>query len=103
MKKIALILALITLVFALASCGKEIIGLMPIYVGDPVTEENHEFRAEDFSVWVAYKDGQAMTDDFTFKVVDFYDGTYQLEFTHKNVSDYTFVTIVPAGEDETAE
>lgn len=95
MKKIiALTLALVMLAFTFASCGDDgIVGIVPFYVGETVYDENHEFKAEDFSVWVSYEDGQKLTEDFTFEVIDCSDGVYTIEITYKDWVNQTFVYI----------
>ncbi len=106
MKKIvALALVLVTLAISLVACGgKEIIGLVPKYAGEPieVMDKNHEFAAEDFTVWVIYEknQGQEVTKDFTFEVVSTTDEYYIVEITHKNWTEPCFVWI---GEEETVE
>ena len=103
MKKIiAMLLALVMLVFTLASCGKEIIGLVPLYVGEDVYDENHEFKAEDFSVWVVYEESQVITKDFKFEVLGINDGAYVIEVSYKDWTNVTYVDI-KTESDTTAE
>ena len=106
MKKIvAMLLVLITLTFSLVACGgKEIIGIVPQYAGDPITvmDKNHEFTADDFTVWVMYKveQGQEVTKDFTFEVVGTTNEYYIVEITYKDLTEPLFVWI---GEEEATE
>lgn len=104
MKKIvALALVILTLALALVSCGKEIIGVIPKYVGEPIVEfdENHEFKKEDFSVMVIYKleQGQETTDDFTIEVVEYNEYYYTVAITHKGWTEYAFVDIGAPSEE----
>ncbi len=106
MKKIvAMLLVIITLTFALVACGgKEIVGIVPKYSGEPVAEydENREFTADDFTVWVMYKveDGQEVTKDFEFEVIGSCAEYYVVEITYKEWKEPVYVWI---GEDEAEE
>ncbi len=101
MKKIvSLALVILTLALALVSCGKEVIGIVPKYAGEPieVLDKNHEFTADDFTVWVMYKveQGQEVTKDFTFEVVSATEEYYVVEITYKDLTEPCYVWI---GED----
>ena len=106
MKKIiAMLLVLITLTFSLVACGgKEIVGIVTKYSGEPieVMDKNHEFTADDFTVWVIYKveQGQEVTKDFTFEVVATTDEYYIVEITCGEWTEPVFVDI---GVEETTE
>jgi len=104
MKKIvALALALLTFALMFASCGKEVVGIVSKYSGEPieVLDKDHEFTADDFTVWVMYKveQGQEVTKDFTFEVTGMTEEYYVVEITYKDLTEPCYVWI---GE-ETAE
>jgi len=88
MKKILsffmLIIIMLTSVL-IAGCSKDdengakVLGVMPKYVGETVTDTNHTFKNEDFSVLVTYSDYNDKTvTDFTFEVIELKDGYYTI-------------------------
>ena len=43
---------LTTLACILASCGKEVISLVPVYKGDTVTATDHVFTTDEFDIYL---------------------------------------------------
>lgn len=94
MKKIlCALLVLITLTLTMASCddGRELLGIVPAYMGGPVTTTTHEFTKNDFYVLANYEDGDEAIDDYEFYVEGMADGYYIIQFTYKNAANPLYV------------
>ena len=61
--------------------GKELLMLQPTYVGDTVTETQHNFKKEDFKLYAHYTENvtEEVT-DFTFEVVELKDALFTIRF-----------------------
>jgi len=96
MKKIIVLsLSLLICVLLLASCGgPKLIGIIPRYVGEEVTDTQHEFKAEDFTVLANYDDGTNVeVDGFEFEVTDLSEGYYTIYFNYKGVENECYVRV----------
>ncbi len=99
MKKVVSVILTLVLALGFVACDKDslsdnkVIGVMPIYVGEPVTDENHEFTADDFTVRVAYEVGQGTAKEFDFEVVSCEDGYYTVNITVGGMTEPCFVDI----------
>ncbi len=92
MKK--LICALAAVMLLLASCGAEIVSVVPLYTGEEVTDTHHEFKNEDFYVMVTYDDGtQKQAEDFEIEILGMEGGYYYLQFTVDGYVEETYVPI----------
>lgn len=107
-KYIALALALVSALLALSSCGKEVLSLTPAYRGEDVTELDHEFKKEDFFVYVTYTDGtEGEVTNFDMEVKGMDAGYYILEFTYDGFTEEGYVKcnlpIYPSDKEKAAE
>lgn len=94
MKKMMLAALAAALVFSLCACGAKIIGIIPSYVGETVTDTQHEFSASDFEVLVNFSEGDSVkTSDFEFEVIGIENAIYVVEVRYKNFVEECYVPI----------
>ena len=94
MKKIlCAVLVLVTLTLCLASCGdnREVLGILPSYMGLPITTTDYEFTKDDFYVLANYADGDESIDDYEFYLQGMENGYFVLHFSYKDVTNLLYV------------
>ncbi len=95
-KKIAKKLCVsVILAAVLVSCGgPELLGVIPVYNGAPVTDTNHEFNAEDFIVLASYADGtDEQITDFDIEVEGMQEGYYVVNIKYKNQENECYIPL----------
>jgi len=85
--------AALMLAVCLASCddGEEVLGILPSYMGPPVTTTDHEFTKDDFYVLANYENRDESIDDYEFYIEGMENGYYVIQFTYKDVSNPLYV------------
>lgn len=93
MKKILSALLLTVMLLACVSCGgPEALGIVPSYMGPPITVTDYEFTKDDFLVIASFDDGTDKTiDDYEFELVGLQEGYYILEFTYQDVGNPLYI------------
>lgn len=86
---------LTTLVCILASCGKEVVSLVPVYKGDTVTTTDHTFSTGDFDVYLTYSDGteEVLHDGYEITQKGMKNGYYIMDITAKGFTEEAYVPV----------
>ena len=86
---------LTTLVCILASCGKEVVSLVPVYKGDTVTTTDHTFSTGDFDVYLTYSDGteEVLQDGYEITQKGMKNGYYIMDITAKGFTEEAYVPV----------
>ena len=91
-RKTVLVICAILALFTLTSCRKKVIGIVPAYIGETVTDTHHEFKNEDFYIIASYDDGtDERVTDFEIEYVGMERGYYILNITYKGFSNPCYV------------
>ena len=100
MKKRYIILAaaavlLTTLACILASCGKEVISLVPVYKGETVTTTDKVFTVADFDIYLTYSDGteEVLHDGYEITQKGMKGGYYIMDITAKGFTEEAYVPV----------
>ncbi len=104
MKKIISCLLFLLMTFVsilLAGCSSndstsdaKILGMIPAYVGETVTDTQHTFSKDDFYVMVTYSDyNDQVVTDFTFEVKELKDGYYTILIKWKDWEEECYVPL----------
>lgn len=108
MKKITRIIAGVIAVVALAalvSCSEKenqtgtqtldgLIAIQPEYVGETVTDTQHEFKKSDFKVTAVFKGNVSrLIEDYTFEVKGMAQGIYLVDFYYYDQENELYVPI----------
>ena len=86
---------LTTLVCILASCGKEVVSLVPVYKGETVTTTDHTFSTGDFDVYLTYSDGteEVLQDGYEITQKGMKNGYYIMDITAKGFTEEAYVPV----------
>ena len=86
---------LTTLACILASCGKEVVSLVPVYKGDTVTTTDHTFSPGDFDVDLTYSDGteEVLHDGYEITQKGMKNGYYIMDITAKGFTEEAYVPV----------
>lgn len=92
---VTLALAAAMLLLLLASCGKEVISLVPVYKGETVTTTDHTFSAGDFDVYLTYSDGteEVLQDGYEITQKGMKNGYYIMDITAKGFTEEAYVPV----------
>ena len=95
-KRIAVLLcAVLILTLTLAACdkgGKNVIGIIPAYMGGDITVTDYEFTKDDFFVLANYEDGtDASVTDYTIASVKLDQGYYVIRIEYEGVGNNCYV------------
>ncbi len=86
---------LTTLACILASCGKEVISLVPVYKGDTVTATDHVFTTDEFDIYLTYSDGteEVLHDGYEITQKGMKNGYYIMDITAKGFTEEAYVPV----------
>lgn len=104
---IAAILTLLLALTAMAGCEKKedgetitntpiegLISIQPMYVGEPVTDTQHEFKKSDFQVIGAFKNNVSLVvTDFQYEIKEMAGGHYIITFYYGGQDNELYVPI----------
>ena len=92
---VLLTLAAAMLLLLLASCGKEVISLVPVQTGDTVTTTDHTFSTGDFDVYLTYSDGteEVLQDGYEITQTGMKNGYYIMDITAKGFTEEAYVPV----------
>ena len=79
----------------LASCGKEVVSLVPVYKGETLTTTDHVFTTADFDVYLTYSDGteEVLTDGYEITQKGMKNGYYIMDVTAKGFTEEAYVPV----------
>ena len=87
-----LLVLLLCLCAGLTGCGKKLIGLVVVYVGEDVTTTDRAFTPDDFTVLASYDDGtDEYVHDYTFEQTDLRAGYYVFMFHYRGYDSEAYV------------
>ena len=104
-KKIISLILVSVMLFSLSACAENgkgnktdeklpgLLAIQPDYVGEPVTETNHEFKKSDFKVTAVFENYSEEVTGFTFELDRIAMGVYIIHFYYGGEENELYVPI----------
>ena len=93
MKKLICAVFAAVMLLTLVSCGRtEVVAIQATYIGESITEVDHEFSKEDFDVYAVYSDDSTKTiTDYEFELEKMIEGYFHVKFTYEGEENYCYI------------